>query len=573
MRIYFLSQSFYPNIGGVSSYLLSLASFLFNKGHRVVEVHLRASGQPSIEEIRGMRVQRVPREPIQDDVYAGYYKFKEAVYKECHYNTTDFEKPIKQIDGFSDFVKVNNYFGQQLRELLEENPPDVVHVHDFQLLFAYNFVPRGTPLVLTWHIPFNVSMSKHLSKFLVHHLKQYDKVIFSSQEYIEAAVKHGLPRKKTELIYPFVDLEQFKPLEDSKQKIREKLGLPKNAKIILCAQRVDPKSGHEQLVLAMKEIVKKEPKAILVFVGSESLSNKISSDREKLKEQVDELIQKNGLRDKIMFFGNADYYLMPKLYNASDIVALCSKNEGFGLSIAEAMACGKPVVGTNVVGIKLQIKNNKNGFLIEPKDVGGTAEKILGILNSESLAKKMSTNSVEESKKFGIENAMEKHLSIYNKLITQKNPLLKLESLDKSKIKAIITDFDRTLTDLPPKQFFDEKEINFELLEKLGSLGYDLFLATGRPFRFVQSLCKKLSGFRCIIAENGAVVYFPRTKRILVTNSEYMKKAKAKIQKLGLPHTVLGLVSASIKAVYARKAKKELGSLNEQIKIVKNDDY
>ena len=236
------------------------------------------------------------------------------------------------------------------------------------------------------------------------------------------------------------------------------------------------------------------------------------------------------------------------------------------------MACGKPVVGTNVGGIKLQIKDNKNGFLVEPKDVGGTAEKILGILNSERLAKKMSTNSVEESKKFGIENAMEKHLSIYNKLITQKNPLLKLESLDKSKIKAIITDFDRTLTNLPPKIVFDEKEINFELLGKLGSLGYDLFLATGRPFRFVQSLCKKFSGFRCIIAENGAVVYFPRTKRILVTNSEYMKKAKAKIQKLGLPHTVLGLVSASIKAVYARKAKKELGSLTEQIKIVKNAD-
>lgn len=573
MRIYFLSQSFYPHIGGVSTYLLNLAKFLFTNGNRVVEVHLRTSGQTSAEEIKGIRVQRVPREPIEEKVYAGYYSFKEAVYKECHYNTTAFKRHIQDTKGFGDFVKVNNYFGRQLRELLEENPADVVHVHDFQLLFAYKFVPRGTPLVLTWHIPFNVSMSKHLAGFLVHHMKQYDKVIFSSPEYIKAALKHGLPRKKTELIFPFVDPEQFRPLEKNFQ-ILEKLGLPKNAKIILCVQRVDAKSGHEQLILAMKEILKKEPNAFLVFVGSKSLSNRISSEREKLKKHVEDLVLKNGLSDNVLFFGNADYSQMPELYNASELVTLCSKNEGFGLSISEAMACAKPVVGTRVGGIKLQIKNNQNGFLVKPGDYLSTAEKILQILQSPFLAKKMSEKSLLESGKFWIDSAMEKHLSIYNQLMIQKNELLRLERLEKSKIKAIITDFDRTLTDSPPSNGFDEKEIDQELLEKLGNLGIDLFLATGRPLEYVKAFCKKFNAFRCVIAENGCVVFFPKTKRLIVTNSLYMDKAREKIKKLGFPGTVLGLVGASVKIKYVKKVEKELGGLlfEDKVKWVRNVD-
>ena len=166
MKIYYASQSFYPHIGGVSTYLLNLAREMLKNGNDVVEVHLRPSGELHEGEIKGIEVHRVPREPIDREIMEKYSRFKEVLYKECHYNVREFTKAHHLMDGYEEFNKVNEYFGEQLKQLLEENPADVVHIHDFQLLFAYKYVPRGTPLILTWHIPFIAGMSQHLSRFL-----------------------------------------------------------------------------------------------------------------------------------------------------------------------------------------------------------------------------------------------------------------------------------------------------------------------------------------------------------------------------------------------------------------------
>ena len=136
MKIYYASQSFYPHIGGVSTYLLNLAKEMKKNGNEVVEVHLRSVGGVSEEEVKGIEIHRVPREPIDKEIMKKYSKFKETVYKECHYNVKEFDKSPDQIEGFEEYNEVNEYFGEELRELLEKNPADIVHIHDFQLLFA-----------------------------------------------------------------------------------------------------------------------------------------------------------------------------------------------------------------------------------------------------------------------------------------------------------------------------------------------------------------------------------------------------------------------------------------------------
>ena len=153
MRIYYASQSFYPFIGGVPTYLLNLSKEMVRLGNEVVEVHLRSSHADSDDEIKGVKVHRVPKEPIDFKVLELYSKFKEAVYKECHENKNIFINTADKMPGFFQFNQVNEYFGEQIRELFEKENPDIVHIHDFQLLFAYKYVPRGTPLILTWHIP------------------------------------------------------------------------------------------------------------------------------------------------------------------------------------------------------------------------------------------------------------------------------------------------------------------------------------------------------------------------------------------------------------------------------------
>jgi len=68
MKIFFASQSFYPHIGGVSTYLLNLAKGLIQRGNEVVEVHLRPPNESSEEIIKGIRVFRIPKEPLKEDL-------------------------------------------------------------------------------------------------------------------------------------------------------------------------------------------------------------------------------------------------------------------------------------------------------------------------------------------------------------------------------------------------------------------------------------------------------------------------------------------------------------------------
>jgi len=571
MRIYYASQSFYPHIGGVSTYLLNLCKEMVKKGNEVVEVHLRPSGEVHEAEIKGIVIHRVPKEPIDLKIMEGYSKFKEAVYKECHYNLNEFNKPPAEIEGYEEFNKVNEYFGEELKNLLEEDPADIVHIHDFQLLFAYRYVPRGTPLILTWHIPFIENMSKYLSKFLIKHLKEYDKVVFSSQDYIEAAVKAGLPRGKTELIYPIANTELFKAMETDKEAVKEKQGIPKNSKTILCVQRVDPKSGHEQLIRAMPEILKKVPNAKLVFVGGESLSSKLSKSREILRQKVLKLIKELKLEKDIIFTGTVDYYELPKLYNSADVVALCSKNEGFGLAITEGMACGNPIVGTKAGGIPIQVKDGVNGFLVDIGDIKATADSIIKILTDDKLRRKMSLNSLKIiEKNFKIEAGIEKHLMLYNTLKRIKDEFHKIEYMDIDSVKAIITDLDRTITEKPAKLVFDENDYDKELLRELKNLGVDLILSTGRVIHYIKKLCRRFAVWRCAVAENGAVIYFPSTKKTITINTFYMKKAKRIIKNINLPGTQIGKIITSNRIEDLDLIKEKLGKIANRVNFVKN---
>jgi len=79
LKVFFASQSFYPLIGGVSTYLMNLAVGLKKHGHEVVEIHLRPPFEESEEEVKGINVYRVPREPLDRELLEKYSHFKELL--------------------------------------------------------------------------------------------------------------------------------------------------------------------------------------------------------------------------------------------------------------------------------------------------------------------------------------------------------------------------------------------------------------------------------------------------------------------------------------------------------------
>ncbi len=527
MKIFFASQSFYPNIGGVSTYLLNLAKGLIRRGNEVIEVHLRSPKEPHEDNIQGIKVLRMPKEPLSDSLLKGYSNFKERVYKECHGEGKLFEKEPLITYGYDEYSSINYSIGNQVEELLERHPTEIVHIHDFQLLLLYRSIPRGIPIILTWHIPFIETISNHLKTFLIRHMKEFDKVVFSCEEYANAAVKAGLPKEKIEIICPIANTALFKPSE-KQNGIWKKFNIPQGKKIIFCVQRIDQKSGHMQLIRAMPEVLKRCPDTMLVFAGGKSLTSKISNEREIYEEKVHKEIEKLGLSDKVAFTGTIPYEELPPYYNSADIVALASKNEGFGLAVTEGMACGKPIIGTKVPGIMLQVSDNINGFLVPVDDYQATAGRIIGLLSDEALRERMGRNSSRIVKsKFKMAISIDKHFEMYKALIKYKTDF-KLEKINLQDISAIVTDFDRTITDEPGMA--DEK-----LLNEMLSLGKPLILATGRALSYARELYKKHPVWDCIIAENGCQVFFPINHLTWRFTSDSMREVKRLLKKHKFP--------------------------------------
>ncbi|MBN2368056.1 phosphoglycolate phosphatase [Candidatus Woesearchaeota archaeon] len=565
MRIYFASQSFYPHIGGVSTYLLNLQKELKKRGNEVIELHLRPSNAPNHEIVEGIEVHRVPKEPLDMDMLKGYSLFKEAIYKESHNIKGSFNRTPDEMEGYDDFILINDAFGQEVRDMLNKDPADIIHIHDFQLIYLYRYIPRGTPLVFTWHIPLSNKVSTHLKKYLLKHLKEYDKVIFSSQEYINAAVKMGLPKGKCELIYPICNTTLFRPLETNREQVLDKYKIPHDANIIMCVQRIDQKSGHEQLIKAMPKILEEIPDAKLVFVGGKSMSSKISNIRKKYEDRVEELITKLGLEEDVIFTGNIDYAELPELYNSVDVVALCSKIEGFGLSVTEAMSCARPIVANNVGGIPIQVKDGENGFLVRPHDADATADRIITLLKDKELRKRFGEKSLEFVKEnFSLHKGVEEHIYLYNNLMKEKDVARRLEKLELEDIGAFITDYDRTITDSPGV-------LESETVENLHKLDTVHILATGRKFEYVKELFDRFGLWECIVCENGSIVYFPKSKKTIKVNSSYLEEARGILMKNGISAN-FGEVIISVNIKEKEKVKEKLHHLTKNLNYIYNVD-
>ncbi|MBS7614117.1 glycosyltransferase family 4 protein, partial [Candidatus Bathyarchaeota archaeon] len=137
-----------------------------------------------------------------------------------------------------------------------------------------------------------------------------------------------------------------------------------------------------------------------------------------LRTYHERLAERLGIGKDMIFTGRIPRDEVPHYYAMSDIVVVPSLQEAFGLVVAEAMASGKPVIGTSVGGIPDQIIDGYNGFLVRPRDPSEIAEKISWLLKNPQDAKLMGLRGrkiVEE--KFNINERIEKLVQLYIELL------------------------------------------------------------------------------------------------------------------------------------------------------------
>lgn len=165
---------------------------------------------------------------------------------------------------------------------------------------------------------------------------------------------------------------------------RRTVGLPKDVKIILQLGRLVPRKGIDNVIMSLAHLSKSRNDVRLVIVGGEHED----PERNHADPEVQRLwsiAQEQGVSSQVIFVGRRNREMLRYYYSAANVFVTTPWYEPFGITPIEAMACGVPVVGACVGGIKYSIEDGKTGFLVDPKRPEELAWKLELMLRSEEM--------------------------------------------------------------------------------------------------------------------------------------------------------------------------------------------
>lgn len=286
----------------------------------------------------------------------------------------------------SDQKKYLEYI-KEIAEMAQEIKADVWVLHDPQPAGIIKFLPEIKPAISHIHIDTSFPDKKTWA-FIKDILKKYDKIIFSAKEFLQPT----LDKEKIEIFPPAIDplTEKNKELSFRRAKlILESFGLDPQKPLVCQVSRFDPWKDPIGVIKAYKIAKKKVPNLQLAYAGLF-----LSHDDPEAMRIFQKAEQESKDDPDIFLFSNPDRLgslrvdtFVNACQTGSDIVLQKSIKEGFGLTVSEAMWKGRPVIGANVGGIKLQIENNKNGFLVSSVEEAGA--RIVELLKNKELSSKL----------------------------------------------------------------------------------------------------------------------------------------------------------------------------------------
>jgi D-inositol-3-phosphate glycosyltransferase len=231
------------------------------------------------------------------------------------------------------------------------------------------------------------------------------------------------PSSKISVIPPGVDTRHFYPIP--KDEAKEVVGVPEDSHTILFVGRIEPLKGIDKLIQAISIIQNNGELRCcphnLVIIGGEpnAKSEEMNAEMARLQDMVEDL----GIENFVIFLGKQDQQLLPYYYSASEIVVMPSHYESFGMVALEAMACGTPVVASQVGGLAFLVRDGETGFVVPGNDVQMLAKRIVELIKDKDLRNKLGNKSAEYAQLYAWEIISEKMIEVYNQVLENHNSI------------------------------------------------------------------------------------------------------------------------------------------------------
>lgn len=291
----------------------------------------------------------------------------------------------RSINPFSDLAAL-----WKLYRLIKKGRYTIVHTHSSKagVLGRVAAWLAGTPVIvhtlhsLVFHEyqPWVINRAWWLTKKICAPMTDY--YISVSEIIIKKAIAAGIAEpERFRTIYSGMELDWFLNAKFDADMVKREFGIPLDAPVVGKIARLFPLKGHDELMDAAPEIVKRVPNVRFFLVGDGILL-------EHLQKRAEEY----GILDNFVFAGLIDRTRIPEMISVMDIVVHTSLREGLARVLPQALAMGKPCVSFDIDGAPEVVIDDYTGFLVKAFDSVGLADRIGHLLENPELRKKFGSN-------------------------------------------------------------------------------------------------------------------------------------------------------------------------------------
>lgn len=304
----------------------------------------------------------------------------------------------------------------KLYRLMKKTKPDIVHSWSIMTSFYISLICKMLNIP---HISGFVADCNPINKFSIYHFATWfpykfaDAIVGNSQAGLNA---YKVPSEKAKVIYNGFEMGRLK-ISDDVSLLREKLNIT-TPYIITMAARFDKMKDFETFFEAAKKLLAIRIDITFLAIGKGELFNDFEK---KVDQKNSDYIRMLGFRSDI-----------DSIIKITDIGVLCTNPtyhaEGISNSLMEFMAFGKPVIATKGGGAEELISNNKNGFIITPRNSSELVSKINLLLNDKTLLTNIGNNAkATVETKFSLSKMTDTYIKLYNECL-QMPPILNHEN-------------------------------------------------------------------------------------------------------------------------------------------------
>jgi glycosyltransferase involved in cell wall biosynthesis len=276
--------------------------------------------------------------------------------------------------------------------VVQHYPIDIIHVYDYPWVqgfvgsyIAKKYGKRSVQTTFGEVVPHVEELVQHdavgklYTSLVSTILKEFDRVITLSRHCAQELQTVGISADKVRIIGYGIDIRKYSTANDGR-KVREDLGIGSRPMVFFLGH-IRPRKGPQILLESIPHIARSLPDVLVVFAGPDL----------GILAQLQERVSNLHMEKNVLFLPAQSDDRIVGLYAACDVFAFptCTPIECLGLSMVQAMASGKPVVGSNIDGIPEVIVDNETGFLVQPANERELGERLLQLLQDGGLRENM----------------------------------------------------------------------------------------------------------------------------------------------------------------------------------------